>query len=136
MCEWVIGQPEEMNPRGVVFKTELFSAPGEFEQFTAACHALVFPTAGFSAWGKSAHWLLGGYYDTLLNHNLVIDDHSCTNAGNINSGTWTAGSRHPGDGANTLFLDGHVRFIADTVDLATWRALGTRSGGEIVGSQY
>ncbi len=41
----------------------------------------------------------------------------------------TARSYHAG-GVNTLFMDGSVRFIADGVSQAAWRALGTRNGGE------
>ena len=45
-------------------------------------------------------------------------------------------SRHPG-GVNLLMGDGSVRFLKDSVGLATWRALGTRAGGEITsGSDY
>ncbi len=40
-------------------------------------------------------------------------------------------SRHPG-GVNLLLGDGSVRFIKDTIHVATWRALGTISGGEII----
>jgi prepilin-type N-terminal cleavage/methylation domain-containing protein/prepilin-type processing-associated H-X9-DG protein len=40
-------------------------------------------------------------------------------------------SRHPG-GVNVLFGDGAVKFVKSSVDLATWRALGTRNGGEVV----
>ncbi len=43
----------------------------------------------------------------------------------------TANSRHPG-GVNVAMADGSVRFVKDTVNLAAWRALGTRNGGEIV----
>lgn len=42
----------------------------------------------------------------------------------------TARSFHPG-GANVLLLDGSVRFAASTIARDTWRALGTRSGGEV-----
>lgn len=40
-------------------------------------------------------------------------------------------SHHPG-GVNVLFLDGSVRFAKESIDRMSWRALGTRSGGEIV----
>jgi len=37
-------------------------------------------------------------------------------------------------GVNALLLDGSVRFVSSTTDQATWRALGTRAGGEVVGA--
>ena len=43
----------------------------------------------------------------------------------------TARSYHPG-GVNALFGDGSVRFTKDTVAPATWRALGTVAGGEVI----
>jgi prepilin-type N-terminal cleavage/methylation domain-containing protein/prepilin-type processing-associated H-X9-DG protein len=42
-----------------------------------------------------------------------------------------ASSRHPG-GVNVLLGDGSVKFVKDSVNLQTWRALGTRSGGEVI----
>ena len=41
-------------------------------------------------------------------------------------------SWHTG-GVQTLLADGSVRFISDSIDLAIWRGLGTRQGGEILG---
>ena len=31
-------------------------------------------------------------------------------------------------------MDGSVRFVKDGVALATWNALGTRAGGEVIGA--
>ncbi len=43
----------------------------------------------------------------------------------------TARSFHPA-GVNVGLMDGSVRFVKDSINLATWRALGTRSGNEVV----
>jgi prepilin-type N-terminal cleavage/methylation domain-containing protein/prepilin-type processing-associated H-X9-DG protein len=40
-------------------------------------------------------------------------------------------SRHPG-GVNLLLGDGSVRFTKDTINVNTWRALGTIRGGEVI----
>jgi prepilin-type N-terminal cleavage/methylation domain-containing protein/prepilin-type processing-associated H-X9-DG protein len=40
-------------------------------------------------------------------------------------------SYHVG-GVYVCFADGHVRFVRDTIDLETWKALGTRNGGEVI----
>jgi prepilin-type N-terminal cleavage/methylation domain-containing protein/prepilin-type processing-associated H-X9-DG protein len=42
-----------------------------------------------------------------------------------------ARSVHP-DGVNVAFADGSGRYISNSIDLATWRALGTVAGGEAV----
>lgn len=43
-----------------------------------------------------------------------------------------ATSRHT-QGVNFLLCDGSVRIIRNTINPATWEALGTRAGGEVVG---
>lgn len=40
-------------------------------------------------------------------------------------------SLHPG-GAQFVFCDGSVHFIAETIDVLTYRALASRDGGEVV----
>jgi prepilin-type N-terminal cleavage/methylation domain-containing protein/prepilin-type processing-associated H-X9-DG protein len=46
------------------------------------------------------------------------------------------GSRHPG-GAHFVYCDGHVGFLADTIDINIYRYLSTRDGGETVaGTEY
>jgi prepilin-type N-terminal cleavage/methylation domain-containing protein/prepilin-type processing-associated H-X9-DG protein len=46
-----------------------------------------------------------------------------------------ARSRHAG-GVNAAFCDGSVRWIANTVSLTTWKALGTMNGNDEPGSDY
>jgi prepilin-type N-terminal cleavage/methylation domain-containing protein/prepilin-type processing-associated H-X9-DG protein len=41
------------------------------------------------------------------------------------------GSLHPG-GANFALVDGSVRFVSETIEMTTYRALSTRQGGEVV----
>jgi len=54
----------------------------------------------------------------------------CTNSGSQYAHK-AARSRHPG-GVQVLFADGHLEFVADSVALNVWRALGTMNGGEVV----
>ncbi len=42
----------------------------------------------------------------------------------------SASSNHPG-GVNTVFADGSVKFIKNSINAGTWRALGTMNGGEV-----
>ncbi len=46
-------------------------------------------------------------------------------------GNFAMRSRHPG-GVNTLFADGSVKFIKNSVNLYTWWALGSKAGGEVI----
>ncbi len=40
------------------------------------------------------------------------------------------------NGVNTLLMDGSVRFVNNSVSQTTWRALGTRAGGEVLGNDF
>lgn len=42
-------------------------------------------------------------------------------------------SRHVG-GVHSLFADGHVQFISNSIDLTTWQGLGSRDGSELLGT--
>jgi prepilin-type N-terminal cleavage/methylation domain-containing protein/prepilin-type processing-associated H-X9-DG protein len=44
-----------------------------------------------------------------------------------------AGSAHSNGGVNVLLCDGSVRFVVRSIDIRTWRALGSRNGGEVIG---
>jgi hypothetical protein len=55
-------------------------------------------------------------------------------SGDAGNPTWaavTSRSYHTG-GVNTARMDGSVAFVNEAVDLAIWRALSTRNGGEVI----
>jgi prepilin-type processing-associated H-X9-DG protein len=60
-------------------------------------------------------------------------DNSPPNNWPDSSFTINAASAHPG-GVNTLFADGSVKFIKDSISRNIWWSLGTRNGGEVVSS--
>jgi prepilin-type N-terminal cleavage/methylation domain-containing protein/prepilin-type processing-associated H-X9-DG protein len=83
-------------------------------------------------------WVMGEMCCTTYNHVAPPNAKSCA-APNF-PGTMAnmamqvpPSSNHRG-GVNMLFGDGSVRFLKDSVSLNTWRAVGTRNGGETVSS--
>jgi prepilin-type N-terminal cleavage/methylation domain-containing protein/prepilin-type processing-associated H-X9-DG protein len=84
-------------------------------------------------------WLLPNMQCTYYNHNAGPNSAAPDCVGGWNSsdppldnGSFAARSYHPG-GVHAAFVDGHVQFIRDSIGVPTWRALGTRAGGEMVG---
>ncbi|WP_182830392.1 DUF1559 domain-containing protein [Tautonia rosea] len=89
-------------------------------------------TASTTRWrgDRGYSWISGRQvpvaFDAYLGPNSRIPDVSAHGRG------WTAArSNHPG-GVNVLMADGSVRFVKDTINLLTWRALATRAGGEVI----
>ena len=86
---------------------------------------------------KGLGWWDGDYRSTLYNHYLTPNSKSfdCWQTSPPhNPALKAARSNHPG-GVNALFCDGHVQFVKDTVNLATWRGLGSRNGGEVLSAE-
>jgi hypothetical protein len=79
-------------------------------------------------------WYEGSMSYTFYTH-TVPPNHSnrdCVSSPISDQGHIASRSAHAG-GVNSLFTDGCVRFIRDTIPLADWRALGTRAGNESIG---
>ena len=53
----------------------------------------------------------------------------------LNGPLFSFRSGHAG-GCNFLFCDGTVKFIRQSIDMPTYKALGSRSGGEVVPGDY
>jgi prepilin-type N-terminal cleavage/methylation domain-containing protein/prepilin-type processing-associated H-X9-DG protein len=113
------------DPRLVVLEV-----PGGNDTTPAACEGAMGTFNG----RRGAKWLDGHYGNTLYNHYYPPNPPGRWDCGNgsHNKGLSTARSYHSG-GVNLLLADGSVRFIRDGVELATWRSLSTRAGGEVLG---
>jgi prepilin-type processing-associated H-X9-DG protein len=82
-----------------------------------------------------APWTYGYHATTVYFHVGPPNSRSCMYPGG-RIGT-AARSRHGGGldggiGVNVAMCDGSVRFVANSIPLDTWRAMGSRNGGEVV----
>jgi prepilin-type N-terminal cleavage/methylation domain-containing protein/prepilin-type processing-associated H-X9-DG protein len=83
---------------------------------------------------KGYAWWDGDYRSSLYNHYLTPNSktYDCWQSSPPHDPAIKAArSNHPG-GVNILYCDGHVIFAKDSANLSTWRALGTRNGGEVI----
>jgi prepilin-type processing-associated H-X9-DG protein len=76
-----------------------------------------------------------GYYThTLTPNSQYIDCGTYADGSAINNFSRThlaARSYHPG-GVNVGMADGSVRFVKNSINIVTWRAVGTRQAGEVI----
>ncbi len=105
--------------------------PSTPDQAIAQCQS--FPASNLAYQGLSTDgvpWIEGST-SAMYNHVNTPNKRSCIfPPGRIMN---TANSFHPG-GVNLAVCDGSVRFVKDSVSLPTWRALGSRNGGEVLSS--
>jgi prepilin-type N-terminal cleavage/methylation domain-containing protein/prepilin-type processing-associated H-X9-DG protein len=80
--------------------------------------------------GGNTHWAWGYASYSFASTNLKFNTFSGTATDRLQRlGSFRADHT---DGANFLLADGSVRFLSTSIDLATYQALGTRQGGEII----
>lgn len=143
-------QPPTQNDM-VVSPARQFSGPVDPDLQRAACSS---PAAGlvndfnFADSGRfppgsdfSNGWPFAWYFATLYNHVAPPNwkGHDCGVSSALadvpgEHAIVSARSSHPG-GVSSLFGDGSVRFVRDSVNLAVWQALGTRNGGEVIDAE-
>ncbi len=117
-----------------------FSQAHDADQAVVVCSSA--PPDGPKDTRAGESWALSGFHFSDYNHCLTPNPstNDCaldTNKNDLHTrtlhgGVFSASSRHPG-GVNAALMDGSVRFITNGIRLATWRALSTRSGGEMIG---
>jgi prepilin-type N-terminal cleavage/methylation domain-containing protein/prepilin-type processing-associated H-X9-DG protein len=117
--------------------TMLSSLQATLQPYVNACSRTTAPIGSWhnlgSAWSAQPIGQGGGY-----SHINPPNRPSCFFSGTNGKPSATVdqtlmgpSSFHPG-GANVCFLDGSVKFIKDSINLGTWGALGTMSGGEVI----
>ena len=89
---------------------------------------------------QGASWVMGEMCCTTYNHVAPPNSRTCSGVGFPGSMANMSmqvppSSQHPG-GANLLMGDGSVHFVKNGIDLLTWRAIGTRGGGEVVNIDF
>ena len=93
---------------------------------------------------RGSRWLIGAPGHSMYNHLRVPNSFDIDCRGGLpHSIRWNAvwdrlslnvaaRSRHVG-GVHALFVDGHVQFTSENIDVRVWQAVGSRNGGEVVG---
>ena len=119
-------------------RTDMFTIPNQntlAATFTT-CTSLNPATATPLTSKQGASWVMGEMCCTTYNHLNVPNTVTCAGIGFPGNMANMAmqvppSSAHTG-GVNCLFGDGSVRFIASSVSLPAWRAMGTMNGGEVI----
>lgn len=93
------------------------------------------PNTGRTTW---VHGHPGGYVEATTNVPLntrAYVDSAADPDFYLKSGLHAFRSVHEG-GANFLFCDGSVKFVRDSIGATTYKALGSRNGGEVIGNDF
>jgi len=113
------------------------AAPTSLNDTFTTCASTNPATATRLTHAQGASWVMGEMCCTQYNHVTTPNKGTCAGLGFLNNSMANMpmqvppSSLHPG-GVNVLFGDGSVKFVKDGVSLITWRALGTRNGGETI----
>jgi prepilin-type N-terminal cleavage/methylation domain-containing protein len=136
MGDWSNGivtpRTDLINPKGVTPQT-----PDDARNACLAANHSDPSLQWYSNFG--AYWIQGNQ-NTMYTHTSLPNELGCAYPQNSTQ-TMPASSNHvasavSGAGVNLVLCDGSVRFVTNAITLATWRAIGTRNGGETIGSDF
>jgi len=139
--EWVKGPAASpgKNGLGMVYyfanQANTFTFLTDYE-FLVACQQAPVTNAN-QAWNwKGEWWGYGGtmiYSHTITPNRIACEYHDQNTDWRATITGVNASSNHPG-GVNVGFMDGSVRFVKTSVNYASWYAIATPAGGEVVSS--
>ncbi len=128
--EQLLGDGVDSAPSGGDYRRRVVELSMGTQTTPSACAAGSAP-----AWSgqRGAKWVNGHLADTMYNHWYGPNDDvpDCHN-GYHNYALVSARSAHEG-GVQIALCDGSTRFVSENINLAIWRALSTRAGGEVIG---
>jgi prepilin-type N-terminal cleavage/methylation domain-containing protein/prepilin-type processing-associated H-X9-DG protein len=128
----------DFNNGTITLATDLFNAagagsPADADQADSLCNAFVptDPTSQFRS-DYGSQWLQA-LHPTMYQHVGLPNAKGC--AFPPSNCSMSANSAHT-NGVNLLLCDGSVRFVNSNISMATWRALGTRARGDLLGGDW
>jgi prepilin-type N-terminal cleavage/methylation domain-containing protein/prepilin-type processing-associated H-X9-DG protein len=103
--------------------------PATPDQAYAMCQSVGYQNLAYNGMPDTgAPWIYGYHSTTIYFHVGPPNSSSCMYpSGRIGT---AARSNHT-NGVNLALCDGSVRFIGNSIDLASWRAMGSKDGGEV-----
>lgn len=104
--------------------------PTTADQAVSICQSVNPSNLSYQCFSSGGEWLNDSNTGTAYTHVGLPNTTNCCWLANLSFGV-NASSYHT-NGLNVLLCDGSVRYVANSIDLPTWRAVGTRAGGEIL----
>jgi prepilin-type processing-associated H-X9-DG protein len=108
--------------------------PSTVDQAYALCQSINPTDLGYQWLSAGGEWLNDNRTGTAYSHCGPPNSGNCGFPANLRF-CINANSDHT-NGVNVGLCDGSVRFVTNGISLPTWRALGTRAGGETLGSDW
>jgi prepilin-type N-terminal cleavage/methylation domain-containing protein/prepilin-type processing-associated H-X9-DG protein len=128
------GPPQDrLNVTRVPFGTWDGSAANDTNWF-ATCNSTTATDVGYTG----LQYYRAGVVWTAFYTHTVLPNHTerdCVRDTGFNKAHVASRSYHSG-GVNLLLCDGSVRFVNNSISLATWREVGSRGGGQPLGTDW
>jgi prepilin-type N-terminal cleavage/methylation domain-containing protein/prepilin-type processing-associated H-X9-DG protein len=109
-------------------------APTTVDQAYSLCQGINPKNLSFQWLSAGGEWLNDNATGTAYIHCAPPNSTNCGFPANLRFCV-NPNSDHT-NGVNVLLCDGSARFVSNAISLTTWRALGTRSLGDILGSDF